>query len=141
MLDGYLARKLKAETKAGGVLDSIADLCFVVCCAICLVPILHIPAWLWIWAGVIVVIKLANQISALAINHRLCFPHTKANKMTGLLLFVAVPMAFWSMIPVTVVAGVATFAAIQEGHYIRSLSDSLSIHRDNSGTNVYEKPL
>ena len=120
MLDGYLARKLNAETKVGVVLDSMADLCFVVCSATCLVPILHIPTWLWIWAGVIVVIKLTNQISALVINHRLCFPHTRANKLTGLLLFAAVPMAFWSMIPVSVVAGAATFAAIHEGHCIRS---------------------
>ena len=65
MLDGYLARKLHAESKAGAVLDSVADICFVVCCAIKLIPVLQIPAWLWVWAGVIVLIKLANQISAL----------------------------------------------------------------------------
>ena len=43
-----------------------------------------------------------------------------ANKMTGFLLFLAVPTIFWSMIPVAVVAAVATFAAIQEGHFIRT---------------------
>ena len=119
MLDGYLARKLHAESKAGAVLDSVADICFVVCCAIKLIPVLQIPTWLWIWAGVIVLIKLANQISALAVHKHLCFPHTLANKLTGLLLFMAVPMVFRSIVPIAIVAGVATFAAIQEGHFIR----------------------
>ena len=126
MVDGYLARRLHAESKTGAVLDSVADLCFVACCAIRLLPVLQIPTWLWIWAGVIVVIKLVNQVSALIVCKGLRFPHTVANKLTGLLLFVAVPMMFWSIVPiavvavVAVVAGVATFAAIQEGHFIRT---------------------
>ena len=120
MLDGFLARKLHAESKTGAVLDSVADICFVVCCAIKLIPVLQIPAWLWIWAGVIVLIKLANQISALAVHKHLCFPHTLANKLTGLLLFFSVPLVFWSIVPIAIVAGVASFAAIQEGHFIRT---------------------
>lgn len=27
---------------------------------------------------------------------------------------------FWSMIPISIVAAIATFAAVQEGHYIRT---------------------
>ena len=120
MADGYLARRLHAESKTGAVLDSVADIGFVACCAIRLLPVLPIPTWLWIWAGMIVLIKIINQISALVIHKRLCFPHTLANKLTGLLLFMAVPMAFWSIVPIAIVAGVATFAAIQEGHFIRT---------------------
>jgi len=120
MVDGWLARKLHAETKTGAILDSVADLSFVACCAIRLLPILSIPSWLWIWAGVIVIIKIVNQISALAVFKRFCFPHTVANKLTGFLLFLAVPTIFWTMIPIAVVAAVATFAAIQEGHFIRT---------------------
>ena len=120
MLDGFLARKLHAESKAGAVLDSVADICFVACCAIKLIPVQQIPAWLWIWAGVIVLIKLINQISALVVCKRFCFPHTGANRLTGLLLFLSVPMTFWSIIPIAFVAVVATFAAIQEGHLIRT---------------------
>ena len=81
---------------------------------------MQIPTWLWIWAGLIVVIKLINQLSALIICKRFCFPHTKANKMTGLLLFLFVPTVFWSIVPIAFVAGVATFAAVQEGHFIRT---------------------
>ena len=120
MVDGRLARKLHAETKAGAVLDSVADIVFVACCAIRLLPILEIPTWLWIWAGVIVFIKMVNQISALVVCKRFCFPHTWANKLTGLLLFLVIPTVFWSVIPLAIVAAVATFAAVQEGHYIRT---------------------
>ena len=134
MVDGYLARRLHAKSKTGAVLDSVADICLVVCCAIKLVPVLQIPTWLWLWAGVIVLIKLVNQVSALAVCKRLCFPHTPVNKLTGLLLFIAVPMVFWSIVPIAIVAGVATFAAIQEGHFIRTRKkDSESVTRGFPG--------
>ena len=81
---------------------------------------MQIPTWLWIWAGVIVAIKIVNQISALIACKRFCFPHTKANKTTGLLLLLLVPTVFRSIVPIAFVAGVATFAAVQEGHFIRT---------------------
>lgn len=115
--DGWLARRLKCVTKTGALLDSLADICFVACCTWKLLPILELPQWLWQWAGVIVAIKVVNQISALVMYGHCCFPHTAANKATGFLLFIAVPMTFWSVIPLAIVGTVATFAAIHE-HYI-----------------------
>ena len=85
-----------------------------------LFPALKIPVWLWIWAGMIVFIKMVNQVSALAVFKRFCFPHTWANKLTGFLPFLTVPTMFWSMIPISIVAALATFAAVQEGHFIRT---------------------
>ena len=41
----------------------------------------------------------------------LCFPHAIANKLTGFLLFSAVPTINWSFIPIAIVAIIATFAA------------------------------
>ena len=120
MADGYLARKLGCESKVGAMLDSLADLVFVVCCCFKLIPALAFPRWLWIWGGVIVAIKVINQISALVMYKKCVFPHTMANKVTGVLLFLSVPTAFWTFIPIVIVAGVATFAAIIEGHYIRT---------------------
>jgi CDP-diacylglycerol--glycerol-3-phosphate 3-phosphatidyltransferase len=121
MVDGWLARKLKCVTKTGALLDSLADICFVACCVWELLPILELPQWLWLWGGVIVVIKIVNQLSALVMYGRCCFPHTLANKATGFLLFIAVPMTFWSIVPITIVASVATFAAIHEGNFIRTM--------------------
>ena len=43
LVDGWLARKLHAETAAGAILDSVADIIFVTCCAIRLLPALEIP--------------------------------------------------------------------------------------------------
>ena len=34
MADGYLARSMHAESRNGAVLDSVADMCFVVCCVL-----------------------------------------------------------------------------------------------------------
>lgn len=98
----------------------MSDIVFVACCAIRLSPVLDISTWLWIWAGVIVIIKIINQISALVVCKRFCFPHTLANKLTGFLLFLTVPAVSWSLIPVSIVAAIATFAAVQEGHFIRT---------------------
>jgi CDP-diacylglycerol--glycerol-3-phosphate 3-phosphatidyltransferase len=68
---------------------------------------------------VIVFIKIVNQVSAFAVCKRFFFPHTLANKLTGLLLFLTLPTVFRSVIPIAIVAAVATFAAVQEGHFIR----------------------
>ena len=117
--DGWLARKLKCVTKTGALLDSLADICFVTCLCPLLLPILELPQWLWLWAGVIVVIKIVNQLSALVMCGHCCFPHTIANKATGFLLFIAVPITFHTVFPITIVAAFATFAAIHEGYFIR----------------------
>ena len=122
MADGYLARKLGCESHVGALLDSLADLVFVVCCCFKLIPALAFPKWLWIWGGVIVAIKVINQLSAFVLFKKFVFPHTVANKVTGVLLFVGVPITFFLeyTIPMAVVAVVATFAAVQEGHFIRT---------------------
>ena len=122
MADGYLARKLGCESKTGALLDSLADLVFVICCCFKLIPALAFPKWLWIWGGVIVAIKVINQISALVMYKKCVFPHTIANKVTGGLLFVGVPLTVFleSFVPMIIIAAVATFAAVQEGHFIRT---------------------
>lgn len=125
--DGWLARKLKCVTRTGALLDSLADICFIACCAWKLLPILELPQWLWLWAGVIVAIKVVNQFSTLVMYGHCCFPHTLANKWAGFLLFIAVPMTFWSIIPITIVASVATFAAIHENYFIRTRNNMRKI--------------
>lgn len=121
MADGYLARRLGCESKTGALLDSLADLAFVICCCFKLIPVLAFPKWLWILGGVIVAIKVINQLSALVMFKKFVFPHTIANKVTGVLLFVGVPLTLFleSIVPMAIIAFVATFAAVQEGHFIR----------------------
>ena len=121
MADGFLARKLHCESKTGALLDSLADLALVACCCIKLIPDLEFPNWLWIWGAAIVFIKLINQISALVMYRKCVLLHTIANKATGLLLFVGVPLTVFleSIVPMVCIAVVAAFAAVQEGHFIR----------------------
>jgi CDP-diacylglycerol--glycerol-3-phosphate 3-phosphatidyltransferase len=122
MADGFLARKLHCESKTGAMLDSLADLAFVVSSCIKLIPVLALSHWLWFWGAAIVVIKVINQISAIVMYRKCLFPHTIANKAAGLLLFVGVPLTVFleSVVPMVMIAVVATFAAVQEGHFIRT---------------------
>ncbi|MBR6333409.1 MAG: CDP-alcohol phosphatidyltransferase family protein, partial [Bacteroidales bacterium] len=46
MVDGFLARRLHCESKTGALLDSLADLAFVVSCCIRLITVLVLPHWL-----------------------------------------------------------------------------------------------
>ncbi|MBQ6480355.1 MAG: CDP-alcohol phosphatidyltransferase family protein [Anaerolineaceae bacterium] len=122
MLDGYVARKTDTVSKFGARLDTIADFVLVVVCLIKLLPVLRVSAWLYAWIGIIVLIKVVNIISGFAVQKRFVTVHSVMNKATGALLFLlplmipAVPLKYSAI----VVCVVATFAAIQEGHFIRT---------------------
>ena len=122
MLDGFVARKTNTASRFGARLDTMADFVLVVVCLIKLLPILRIPAWLYGWIGIIAFIKVANIISGFAIQKKLVAVHSVMNKATGALLFLmpltipAVSIKYSAI----VVCAVATFAAIQEGHLIRT---------------------
>ena len=122
MLDGFVARKTDTLSKLGARLDTMADFVFVVVCLIKLLPILRIPAWLYGWIGIIALIKVVNIIFGYAVQKKLVAVHSGMNKATGALLFLmpltipAVPLKYSAI----VVCAVATFAAIQEGQFIRT---------------------
>ena len=121
MLDGFAARKTDTVSKLGARLDTIADFLLVVVCLIKLLPVLRIPAWLYIWIGIIALIKVINIISGFVVQKRFVTVHSVMNKATGALLFLlpltlpAVPLKYTAI----VVCAAATFAAIQEGYFIR----------------------
>lgn len=122
MLDGFVARKTDTVSKLGARLDTMADFVLVVVCFIKLLPVLRIPAWLYVWIGIIALIKVVNIISGFAVQKRFVAVHSVMNKATGALLFLmpltisAVPLKYSAI----VVCAVATFAAIQEGQFIRT---------------------
>ena len=110
MLDGFAARKTDTVSELGARLDAIADFVFVVVCLIKLLPVLSLPA------------GLVNIVSGFAVQKKLVAVHSVMNKATGVLLFLlpltipAVPLKYSAI----VVCAAATFAAIQEGHFIRT---------------------
>lgn len=122
MLDGFVARKTDTVSKLGARLDTIADYVFVVVCLIKLLPVLSIPAWLYGWIGMIALIKVVNIVSGFAVQKKFVAVHSVMNKTTGTLLFLlplTIPVLLLKYSAI-VVSAAATFAAIQEGHFIRT---------------------
>ena len=122
MVDGHIARRTNTVSELGAKLDTIADFVFVVVCLMKLLPVLTIPSWLWIWIGVITLIKIINIISGLVVQKKFVAIHSIMNKITGFLLFVLpLTLSFIELkYSVIFVCIFATFAAIQEGHFIRT---------------------
>ena len=122
MIDGTVARKTNAVSEFGSKLDTIADLAFVAVCLIKLLPILDIPIWLWIWIAVIALIKVINIICGYVMHQKWVAPHTVMNKVTGALCFLLpFTLSFIDLkYSAIVVCAAATFAAVQEGHFIRT---------------------
>ncbi|MGN0142294.1 MAG: CDP-alcohol phosphatidyltransferase family protein [Roseburia sp.] len=121
MVDGTIARKTNTASKFGARLDSIADFVFVVAALVKLLPVMHIPRWLWLWILVIAIIKIMNVISGLICRKRFMVEHTIMNKITGLLLFLLPLTLFFIELEYSavVVCSIATVSAIQEGYLIR----------------------
>ena len=122
MLDGFLARQWGVESKFGARLDSLADFVFVLAVGYKLFPWLKLPAILWMMIGLIATVKTVNAISSYVVKHKIEFLHTKANKLTGFLLFIgmmAIGQSYFVLVA-WMIACISLFAAIQEGHYIRS---------------------
>jgi CDP-diacylglycerol--glycerol-3-phosphate 3-phosphatidyltransferase len=122
MLDGFLARRWDVESKFGARLDSLADFVFVIAVGYKLLPYMKLPTVLWMIIGLIALVKIVNAIILYVVKHRIEYLHTKANKLTGFLLFIGMMAIGQSyFVPVVwMIACIALFAAIQEGHYIRS---------------------
>ena len=122
MIDGTVARKTNTVSAFGAKLDTIADFVFVAVCLFKLLPILDIPVWLWIWIAAIALIKVINMISGYVTQKKWIAPHTIMNKVTGALCFLLpLTLSFIDLkYSAIVVCAAATFAAIQEGHYIRT---------------------
>ncbi len=120
MIDGTIARKTNSTNKFGSQLDTIADLIFVVVSLFKLLPVIHIPRWLWIWGGVIAVIKISNIIHGYVARKRFISSHTIMNKVTGLLLFLLPLTISFVELKYTAIAvcSIATFSAVQEGCYV-----------------------
>ena len=127
MIDGLIARKTNTVSAFGARLDTTADFALVAVCLWKLLPKLAVPSWLWLWIWGIALIKAVNIVSGLILQKRFVVLHTAMNKVTGVLLFI---------LPLTLriidlrtsggfVCALATFAAVQEGHHIRTGRESL----------------
>ena len=122
MIDGTVARSTGTVSEFGSKLDTAADFVLAAVCLIKLIPVLDIPLWLFIWITIIALIKIINVISGYVMHKELAAVHSVMNKITGILLFI-LPLTL-TIIDLkysgALVSAAATFAAIQEGHSIRT---------------------
>ena len=120
MIDGSIARKTNSTSKFGSQLDTIGDFVFLLVSMLKLLPAIHIPKWLWIWGGVIAVIKITNIIWGYISKNQFIALHTIMNKATGLVLFLwPLTISFTELSYIAIaVCSIATLSAIQEGFYI-----------------------
>mgnify|MGYP002512705279 CR=1 FL=1 len=119
MIDGTIARKTNSVSDFGSKIDTAADLVFVAVSFIKLLPTIHIPWWLWIWGGIIAIIKIGNIIWGYFSRRQFISLHTIMNKITGLLFLLPLTLFFVELkYSSIVVCSIATLAAIQEGGYI-----------------------
>ena len=141
MVDGFIARKTNSVSEFGSRFDGAADFVFVIICLIKILPIIDIPIWLYVWTAVITLIKIINIISGYAIQKKFVSVHSTMNKVTGALLF-ALPLTL-TIVPLKysgiAICSVATFAAVQEGHFIRTgiITHELTIRENEDGSFMY----
>ena len=122
ILDGFLARKYKITSEFGAKIDSLADMIFVFVSILKIIPVIEISIAIYIWIIIIILIKVFNIICGYKYYKKLTLLHTTANKIAGLILFVN-PLIM-GIIDIKIleilICGIATFSAIQEGHFIRT---------------------
>ena len=121
MIDVKIARKTKAISEFGARLDTAADIVFVTVCLVKILPLIHLPVWLWIWIAIITTIKIRNILREFIRRKRLLSIHTILNKATGFLLFLF-PFTLGFIEPMytsVMVCSLATVSVINEMHYLR----------------------
>ena len=121
MVDGAVARKTGTVSEFGSRLDTVADIVFITVCLMKLLPVLHVPVWLYIWIVIIAFIKAANIAVGYIRQKEFISVHSMMNKVTGGLLFLfpltltIIDMRYSAV----VICVVATAAAIQEGYLVK----------------------
>ena len=91
VLDGYIARKYKVESKVGAKLDSLGDYTFF------LMLVLYFFIWRLnlikdnsIFIVLVIMVRLSSLVVCWIKNKKVYSLHTIANKITGLLLYVGI---------------------------------------------------
>ena len=87
ILDGYIARKTRTESKFGAKLDTIADLLFYIVMFIIMFDILLKDIIYLVFIIIILLIRIISIIIVLKKYNKFAILHTYTNKITGLLLF------------------------------------------------------
>ncbi|MBW7572495.1 CDP-alcohol phosphatidyltransferase family protein [Caproiciproducens faecalis] len=89
ILDGYLARRMNAQSALGARLDSIADFMLFMVIAVTIVLWIGKQGRIFVpFVIAIFVVRLANVVIAALKYHAFAMLHTWGNKLAGFLLFI-----------------------------------------------------
>ena len=130
VLDGYIARKTKTESKLGAKLDSIADLALFAV----------ITSFVIIWLGnkiiiflpliiIITLIRFANIAIAIYKHQTFAILHNWGNKLMGLLLFITPIFILYQRKEVLWLVCAVAFLSATEEIVIHITSTKLNINR------------
>jgi len=87
LIDGPIARKLKAKSNFGATLDTTADIFFLLCIMFCVFPILEITVFSYICIGTVFLFKAISMVYAKIKYKKIVSYHTYFNKILALFLF------------------------------------------------------
>ena len=129
-IDGFIARRLKAESLLGARLDTIADIVMFAVILYIFIPHVAFSRMLVIWLLAILLIRLVSMALVYFKYHKFAILHTVSNKVTGFLLFF-VPLAIGTgmeLAAIDIVCAVASVSALEE-LAIHVFSKSLAVDR------------
>ena len=134
--DGYIARRMKAETNLGAKLDSIADVtlyAFIVFMLISQTDILNDKVTLYTLA-LTVIIKSANLFITRLKFKQWNILHTLGNKSIGLIVYLSMPIFYFqpdiSSFITLIICIIAVIASLEES-LILITSDNYNVNRKN----------
>ena len=125
MIDGTIARKTGAVSKFGARLDTVADFVFMFVCGVKILPLMHIPIWLWGWIFIVALVKISNIVLVFIHKKKLISIHSVLNKATGMALFL-LPLSLTfveTAYSVAIICVLATIAAMQEVYFVLKRQD------------------
>ena len=116
MIDGTIARKTGSVSHFGARLDTVADFVFMAVCVGKMLPLMHMPIWLWGWVIIVALAKIFHIALVLIRKKKLISIHSVINKITGLALFL-LPLSLnciEATYSVATVCVLATVAVVEE---------------------------
>ncbi len=127
MIDGTIARKTGTVSKFGADLDTVADFIFMFVCGVKILPLVHIPGWLWAWIIILALIKIFNIAVVFICRKKLIAMHSVLNRMTGFALFLLPLLLSFveTAYIITAICVLATVAVMQEVYFVAKGQDVL----------------
>ena len=128
-LDGLIARKYNASSALGAKLDSIADFVFFGAALYVFLTALVIPAFLVLWAIVVVAVRFMGLGRAYGKYKEWAALHTYAYKLAGFVFFFFPFLAAWlsTVTAGIMLCGISTLATAEE-IYINTHAEVLDVN-------------